>query len=153
MGYTHYWYQNELPEKEFKDFTYAVRNLLEATDIPIVGGFGDPGTQPVITSELVSFNGLEDDSHETFYFQRIPDARGFSSRKDYAGFNFCKTARKPYDIVAVAALCIADVIFEGHIEISSDGMPEEWAEGLEFAKEIFPTARIPATVVEHPVHV
>lgn len=58
---------------------------------------------------LVRFNGIGDDGHETFYINS-----GFED-----GFNFCKTNRKSYDL----AVCECLIIFKHFLnaDVSSDG--------------------------------
>ena len=60
------------------------------------------------------------------------------------GFNFCKTAAKPYDLVVTAILVLAEHFSEGHFKVSSDGDPEDWAEGLALAREVVPGVELPA---------
>ena len=51
-------------------------------------------------------------------------------------FNFCKTARKPYDIAVTCALVIACHHFKDKIMISSDGgISSEWKEAVEMCKD------------------
>ena len=60
------------------------------------------------------FNGKGDNAHEPFIFP------------GESGFNFCKTAYKPYDTVVVACLFVArDYFAPDQLEIASDGEAEE----------------------------
>jgi len=70
----------------------------------------------IYNPEYISFNGDERNGldHETFYLHETYEL--FS--KD---FNFCKTARKPYDQVVVAAMCILKSHLYNVINIDSDG--------------------------------
>jgi hypothetical protein len=43
--------------------------------------------------------------------------------------NFCKTARKPYDIAVTASLILAKKIFGDIIKVSSDGNWSDWESG------------------------
>ena len=58
---------------------------------------------------LVRFNGIEEDGHETFYI-----SSGFED-----GFNFCKTARKDYDTAVCECLLILKHFLNA--DVSSDG--------------------------------
>ena len=58
---------------------------------------------------LVRFNGIEGDGHETFYINS-----GFED-----GFNFCKTARKDYDTAVCECLLILKHFLNAGV--SSDG--------------------------------
>ena len=47
-------------------------------------------------------------------------------------FNFCKTARKPYDTYVTATLIAAlDHWGSDVVKVSSDGSIQEWEEGIE----------------------
>ena len=60
--------------------------------------------QPVLEHDLVQMNGIGDESHEALCYP--PDFEW--NRKvhpvEFLGFRYCKTARKPYDVVVCAAL-------------------------------------------------
>lgn len=157
MGYTHYWKMKKAP-KDIQDGASLFKMASEATKeciaqlpkrIPneireynfekgesevksigflpfkICGGMGKG--EPTFTDTLVSFNGdaENDHDHETCYID-INDS----------GFQFCKTARKPYDVaVCIALLCFAHY-FGDNFEYSSDGDIEGGEEGWAKAKEI-----------------
>lgn len=102
MGYTRYWdIKNDLDDCRFLKFKEFCNQIVELFDIPL--------DDIIITDNVVRFNGVGDDAHETFVF----------SKK--SGFNFCKTQRKPYDAVVCACLLTAKNIFGSNINISSDG--------------------------------
>ena len=109
--------------------------LIEASPIPIAGWDGDVGILPEFLKDRISFNGVGEDAHETFVL----------TPKE-TGFTFCKTARKPYDTLVVAILCLADLTFPGLLSISSDGDSGDWEEGLLLARLVNPGAVIPAEV-------
>ena len=82
-----------------------------------------------ITDEEIRFNGREegDRGHEIFSLQRKVDKRleDYATRLDRKYiFDFCKTARKPYDIVVCCLLVILKHRLGNMIEISSDG--KDW---------------------------
>jgi hypothetical protein len=70
--------------------------------------------------EYVCFNGDgrndQDLGHETFY---LPSA-------EYPEYNFCKTARKPYDLLVMIALVLAHIYMPGCYDLGTDGDNEEW---------------------------
>jgi hypothetical protein len=153
MGYTHYWtYQpNEILDTEElrARFRFAVDIIKKAhkeikknkkfihagqaggyyDDQPCIirGGLGE-GT-PMINESQVWFNGDEktEMSHETFNVQWFPSG---GSAKD-----FCKTARKPYDILVCVSLLAFKHAFDNPdvFTFSSDGDNAEWEE----AKDLF----------------
>lgn len=143
MGYTHYWdKKGNFNTKKFAEFTNKVKKIVEAIDtkgpiggvyylaakdavevaIDIAGGAGEKGSKPILNDNEVCFNGLEDNSHESFYIQNRDDSLD--------AFSFCKTARKPYDIAVTASLIAFKHTFAYGTKISSDGNIDEWADGL-----------------------
>ena len=106
MGFTRYWEFETLDSEKFKDFSSICHLLIDNVDIPL--------DDVTVNETQVRFNGVDDDGHETF---------NFSLNKD--GFNFCKTATKPYDEVVCGCLYIAKLIFEDSIRINQDCKPEE----------------------------
>ena len=98
--------------------------LTEKVSMGLCNGWGKKGTKPTITDTLVSFNGCGKNSHETCYI----------SLED-AGFNFCKTARKPYDTAVCVCLLCFKHYFGKNMKLESDGDMNgiEW----QYAKEVF----------------
>jgi hypothetical protein len=99
MGYTHYW----KTEKDFTPETWdkictKVKKILDNSNVSLVGSMGETGTSPKINKDYISFNGEEEDSHESFVVTREKDE-----------FNLCKTDRKPYDLpVCMCLLAIKE---------------------------------------------
>lgn len=125
MGYTHYFSKVNSTTDEalrFEMFARGARTIIEyATKydgIALAGWDGEVEGAWEITDEVVRFNGLGADSHETF-------AWGMDS----SGFNFCKTARKPYDAVVAACLIHLKDIYGDAVSIGSDGYWSEWSDG------------------------
>ena len=144
MGYTHYWKLNldyEINSEKWKEIVDDFNKILDVeiniADNNIYAGTGgmtslrkilEPYSNQKleITDEEIRFNGREegDRGHETFSLQRKSDKR----LEDYASrlnrkyiFDFCKTARKPYDIVVCCLLIILKHRLGNMIEIGSDG--------------------------------
>ena len=124
MGYTHYWTMRSLNDTEWALLSELTRALLARPDVaPLVCEEFDVPTKPPIVSEnLIRFNGKGDAGHETLYLARPDD-----------DWSFCKTARKPYDVAVVAFLC-----FLGHLgcAVSSDGDADDWGAGRLIALEV-----------------
>lgn len=132
MGYTHYWYRvPELPEREWRSFLKDAIAILGRSGARLVKEYNEPGQPPMVTPDLICFNGVGEEGHETFYFPRIEDKREIVSDKKHKGFAFafCKTAQKPYDAAVCAVLLAAKRAFGQMITISSDGEWEEWEPG------------------------
>lgn len=131
MGYTHYWTFKKSPaeieggKKKFKAAVALFKKGLEKLqDIPLGNGMGLG--EPTITNKEIWFNGKSPEEYETC-------AMSLESK----GFDFCKTARMPYDpVVCLLLLCMADA-FGDDFEYSSDGDIENGEEGWARAKEIF----------------
>ena len=113
MGYTHY-IRNKpsFSESQWVDFCGDARKLFAKHEGILAGAHGVLGTSPTITSEAIRFNGIGEDSHETGCV-----------RKGYADFEYCKTARKPYDKVVVAFYKLIRKYLPT-TELSSDGGDE-----------------------------
>ena len=145
MGYTHYWDRNrELNADDFKAWSNDVQKLHLAlperteteggyhSDEPLeIGDMMGKGGEPEFTETLVAFNGIGTWHLESFYMP-------YSGH----GFDFCKTARKPYDLLVTAAL----VSFKHHFpqeSVSSDGDREEWKEGIELCRDVLGYGKFP----------
>jgi hypothetical protein len=153
MGYTHYWKYNP---NEIKSTTELRKKFLEASrlvrrgyqaiknnptyhegsagghynDSPckIKGGLGEGN--PIFNASEIWFNGDAEEGldHETFSIKW----------NETENFSFCKTARKPYDVlVCYALLCLDHVFDDGKVfSYSSDGGNSDWKAAYLFAKEV-----------------
>lgn len=128
MGYTHYWtIKEELPREKFIEWAEGVKVIVETAveaGIPLGNGLGED--KPEISDNVIVFNGVGAGGHESF---------GISI--DDEGFDFCKTAAKPYDAVVTATLIHAKKIFGAAIEIKSDGEWAEWEGGQLLYETVF----------------
>jgi hypothetical protein len=151
MGYTHYWTYNPNKIKSIEELRNRFRKVAEIVryarnlvdhqyehrgqaggfydDVKctIKGGLGE-GT-PMINESQIWFNGdaKTEMDHETFSIQWYPDG-GIDK-------GFCKTARKPYDVLVCVTLLAMQKEFRGTgaFTFSSDGYNSEW----ETAKDVF----------------
>ena len=125
MGYTHYFTTKDaLDTDKFKAYSDDMNTIIKGIGTPIAWEC-DVDEPPEVTPDLVRFNGVGDDGHETFLLS-----------KSQVGFKFCKTECKPYDLVVVAALAVAKDIFKDDIDIGSDGNVSEWVNGVKFASDL-----------------
>ena len=117
MGYTHY-FTRQRPDREdsrrFEMFARGARTIIDYATTYDNIKIGDLE----ISDEIVTFNGVGEESHETFYWAL-----------DASGFNFCKTARKPYDAVVTACLIHLKDVYGDLVDIGSDGSWGDWALG------------------------
>ena len=139
MGYTHYWSKKpSLSKNKWELFTEdVVRLLYDGTNL-VCADDAKVNDYPEVNEDYVRFNGRGEDAHETFYFERIQTPNTWQQADEKGRyFNFCKTARKHYDIYVVAVLQLAKLHFGNAIELSSDGDDEELKAGIELAKEYY----------------
>lgn len=136
MGYTHYWNWKKVPL--LKDIRDILRPLIQHGEKKgILGNWS--GEKPVPNYYRSSFNGLGENSHETF----VPIEKPI--RPEFKGKGFCKTARKPYDSYVVCALWRLKKVFGDNINLFSDGNEDEIMNGaysdnispLELYKEVY----------------
>lgn len=118
MGYTHYWeFQSPVTEEQ-------VANLFEKGK-PIMDKFKDI-LEDNSKKDHIHFNGIDEGQHEDMWI-KVGDN----------GFNFCKTAYKPYDTPSTAFLIMAKCELGNQISIRSDGDNSDWEKGVEAYNEIF----------------
>lgn len=142
MGYTHYFYQQrDVTAKEWVALCEQVQALIKSVSNEIPVRFEYESVEPpLINDDLIRFNGVEDDGHETFVLSRFKQPKkDYVSQEDYdkdGSFAFCKTARKPYDTVVTATLLAAMRVAKGAWRVGSDGDADEWFEGFELACDV-----------------
>jgi hypothetical protein len=129
MGYTHSWNRDEslmFPEdsREFyAEFTrYAVQIIqtAEQQGIELADPTGEHLGAWRVDGESVRLNGYGENSHESFVWEKVCPEQ----------YDFCKTNRKPYDVVVTALLLAVQEAYGSAVTISSDGSPSEWEDGL-----------------------
>jgi hypothetical protein len=126
--------------------TIGVLSIAKKMGIEIVGGMGEPGTEPEITDSLISLNGRP--GCETLYLERNTAPKPWIDDPESARFAFCKTRRCAYDVVVTAILCLAEHYSDGFFRVRSDGEAAEWAEGLELANKVASWVQLPPRVLD-----
>jgi len=131
MGYTHYWKRSKDLDKtmfiEAKNDCQKICDVLKNQyDIQIQKEYDD-SNPPIFNDDIIRFNGIEDDGHETFLIT--------SNGNDH--FQFCKTAEKPYDLAVQCCLLIFHYYFKSDFTFSSDGGEEDWANAVKVVNEVF----------------
>lgn len=130
MGYTHYWTKSRnFTDAEWLDIMKASAEIMSAAinkhSIPLAFEYDKPTEKPLVSTEVIRFNGIDEDGHETFYFDVCAN-----------DFEFCKTARKDYDAPVAAIL---NYVKHRVPEFSwrSDGWlsEQEHIDGLQLLKE------------------
>jgi hypothetical protein len=157
MGYTHYWKYNpnaikdtEELRKKFRAAVFIIKQahkIIKREKLCVIrGGLGE-GT-PMMNESQLWFNGDEKKGldHETFNMKWYQEG-GFTK-------DFCKTNRKPYDILVCVSLLAFNFIFDNPdvFTFSSDGGNEDWEEAKHlftrivgsYVGEIFPEEELEA---------
>lgn len=161
MGYTHYFYRNEVEHdaETFAEFVTDVKTAykrLPATagssggyynDKPLKIAGGNGTGKPIFNENEICFNGNKKDDlwHEMLYIPRVFEFEegGYGKHqrdrfeKDKSIFSFCKTARKPYDLFVQVVLILYKQHFGDLVTIASDGGAEEWEVALKFVRDVF----------------
>jgi hypothetical protein len=123
MGYTHYFTQQRgITNEEWAAIMKDAKEILAATmnsGIKLAWEFDAPNKMPEVSEKRIRFNGIGGGGHETFLLPRTHS----STRGD-----FCKTARKPYDVAVGAILLSMNHRAPGGWSIGSDGdlRDDEW---------------------------
>lgn len=128
MGYTHYMRlkNNNLTPKTAGELHGDVAIVLE--DFKDIIQFEDDRASPPINNGgVIRFNGIGVNGHETFGV----------SLKDNSVFDFCKTARKPYDLPVCIVLLLLKFYLGKSIEVSSDGdFDDEWLPAYDYFNRV-----------------
>ena len=117
MGYTHYQRFNKaVAKRKFSKASADVKKAFElikseCPNITIKDGWGE--NAPQIDENVICFNGdaSKNEDYETFVV-KVGDE----------GFNFCKTARQPYDVYVCVACLILKEHFGDDLCLTSDGI-------------------------------
>lgn len=126
MGYTHYFTQvvaNDDDDRRYAEFAAEAKEIITFAvqrGVKLADAMGKDLNGWVVDENRVMFNGYGEEAHETFRFERMTNL----------GFDFCKTAEKPYDTVVVACLIALKNAYGESVEISSDGnWQDDWQRG------------------------
>ncbi|MFZ9621672.1 MAG: hypothetical protein ACO289_10760 [Prochlorococcaceae cyanobacterium] len=95
----------------------------------------------MLSDDLIAFNGYGEEGFESFYWPR-PVGECDEPGLGYSAW-FCKTGRRPYDPVVVAALLLAKHHYGAAVKLSSDGTAEELLPGLRLLLSCWPLRDLP----------
>jgi hypothetical protein len=142
IGYTHYWTFKQ-PSKVKGNAAKAETKYLQAIgecQRVVKAFYKENGGISGFSAHTklgqyggLEFNGKQELSHEPFVL-REHFRQNFEGHFD--GFNFCKTAQKPYDTLVVACLAILKYRLGDLVEVSSDGRASDWDEGVLYAQTV-----------------
>jgi len=133
MGYTHYMsYKKVASDHTIYKVLDEIKVLLEKNNLMELITSEDLNIVPIFNKELILFNGIKELGCEIFLFD-------FTEPTE---FTFCKTHRKPYDIiVSLVLLSLSNNISE--FTFSSDGTLEDWQVPISiYEKYIRPYERV-----------
>ena len=143
MGYTHYIYRKtDFSEKQWEKICLDAFQILDhckSRKIVLAYEYDSPEPgNPEVTPDHIRFNGWKDEGHETFLITREKPENPSYDPNAKESFDFCKTARKPYDL----AVCLVLLSMKRHaprsVRIGSDGdWDNEWLESRKVYKELF----------------
>lgn len=116
MGYTHYWSYKEVASNDaILKILDEIKQLLQENNLMKLITSEDLNIVPIFNKDLILFNGIDEYACEIFLFDFTEPIE----------FIFCKTNRKPYDIiVSLVLLSLSNNIQE--FTFSSDGTFEDW---------------------------
>ncbi len=116
MGYTHYMsYKKIACNNTILKILNEIKELLEKNDLMKLIRDDNLNIIPIFNKEIILFNGIQENGGDIFLFD-------FNEKCEYT---FCKTNRKPYDIiVSIVLLSLANNISD--FTFSSDGNLEDW---------------------------
>ena len=128
MGYTHYYNIQDITKPLMtSEIAQDIENIIMASEMPLGDGSDEPGSQPILEHDLVQVNGIGDEGHETLCYPPDFEWNRKFHQPESLGSDFCKTARKPYDVVVCAALLAIKHHQGDNVEIHSDGkFDDEW---------------------------
>lgn len=133
MGYTHYFEQHEpFSQNEWEKIAMDTMKAIEYCEHKgIQLAFEDNiPEQAEVSDTQIRFNGVGNGGYETFILKKN------TYTKDQ--FNFCKTARQPYDLAVGLVLLISKKHAPNSIRVSSDGdWDSDWNEIKDSYNEIF----------------
>ena len=119
MGYTHYWYFKKQPTKASYEAVLKECNFICRSYSKQFGGLSGYSAHSTKDYEGLLVNGSGENAHEHLVFRKY---------SEFDSTNFCKTARKPYDIVVTACLALIAKRLPS-IQITSDGDAKDWLAG------------------------
>lgn len=130
MGYTHYFTQGKpVSDEQWQKFKHdaqvVINHAQNNLNIVLMSNARDG---VILNDERINLNGDEryDLDHETFHLL-----------KNGSGFSFCKTARKPYDLVVASLLLLAHEHMPDTYNIRSDGDFNDWQDAMLLNAKLF----------------
>jgi hypothetical protein len=134
MGYTHYWtLSRPITTEECAALAEDVEKIVAKSGVPVAYEYDEPTRPPRLDEREICLNGIGEDGHETFYIKA--EKSGITNQPGMAGFAFCKTAAKPYDVIVAASLLALKDHLKADVRVSSDGDLADWEPGFRLASK------------------
>lgn len=111
MGFTHYWDTRNCTEEDEQAYSQAlpiIKDIVNRHATLICFEYDRPERKPLATRSQIRFNGKGEEGHETLIFRLN------------GKWEFCKTARKPYDLAVCEVLLVLKAYLP-NMSLSSDG--------------------------------
>ncbi len=118
MGYTHYFPHTSVTDEVWEKIKSDCEKIVGTGIVPVEDD--RDGSEPKFTDHLILFNGVGENQHETFCLEKAGSG----------GFAFCKTNRKPYNILVQACLLLYQLHSPETLKLGSDGSLEEWKDAI-----------------------
>lgn len=156
MAYSHQWTRPEdLDPKQFKRYAKAAAKLVKHAraflDLAGPGGEGRPVVET--TRLIVNGSALVHEHYEDLVIEQsfTPPYSSWSPTDDGRAYEFCKTNRMAYDVLAVALLIVLAHHFPDDVTLTSDGYRDDWIAGAALAERVLGYGTIPDTIHPRPV--
>jgi hypothetical protein len=140
MGYTHYFKHKKTGKRKWAKIVEDCKKLADnlPEDVLIDGCSAYP--TPQFDSKEIYFNGTDEGfkwiDHKNNKYPKNGHETFVLSQAGSGGFAFCKTARKPYDLLVCACLLVYKHHSPKTMDLGSDGDSEDWKEAEAFVKKI-----------------
>jgi hypothetical protein len=121
VGFTRYWtVKRDVDPERLIEAGRKMGELVRSSSVPLAGldGTGEPTVNS--NTGAVWFNGVEGEDYEGFAWPPDLIAGRASRDDDDSVFDFCKTARLPYDDVVNACLAVAQEVLGDAIKVEAD---------------------------------
>ena len=131
MGYTHYWRQYDgFNSEKWDTLVQHSLHLQDASPAKLA--------DVEMSDFQISFNGVSPQNHETFTLDRAMPPPNLTDRlpeKDHF-FSFCKTAQKPYDLMVMCVLLVANALEPDVITYATDGAESDWQPAVDLVNKV-----------------
>ena len=131
MGYTHYWRQYDgFNSDKWDTLVQHSLHLQAASPVTLA--------DVEMSDFQISFNGVSPQNHETFTLDRAMPPPNLTDRlpeKDHF-FSFCKTAQKPYDLMVMCVLLVANALEPDVITYATDGAESDWQPAVDLVNKV-----------------